>query len=700
MLALTESNPRFGAYFYASVSEKLGRLAQRAGQRELQTLLTATVRDANRRRPVFIDGGASLRDTAAAMKAQQSKSVLVRAEAGLGIFTTTDFRDIVLNGVSADAPVAAHCNYQLLTIDIDDFLFNALLLMTRRNLRRLVVTEGGAPVGMLAQVDVLSYFSNHSHLIAQRLERADTLDELAEIAAQITRLVRILCGHGVKPLQLGRLVQSLNARLFARAWRLIAPPELLANSCLLVLGSEGRGEQILKTDQDNALLLRDGAHWPQLEASCQAFSDALERFGYPPCPGGIMLSRPGWRFSGAELRQRFQQWVHQPSGDALMRLAIFVDAEAVCGDSELLERARDELHAALRDDAGFFSRFARAIEQFDTPLGLFSHLQTQARDGRTTLDLKKAASSRWCTASARWRWNTACATTARSSLRRLVELERLDAELAEDVGEALSFLMQLRLEHGLEQQDAGRPADNLLEPEKLSSLERDLLRTRWAWSRNSRRSCATITGWAVSDADRPAAPMAAPPAARSGLCRHVPGTPGRTGQPGLRNHQPAPDRGRAAVHRRGQAARQPHPRQRGALSLVRPERAPQADNVRIHGLRPIDVSQGLAARDAVRQLLDFIGGRPLLGYYLEYDLAVLNRYVRPWLGVPLPQRRIEISGRYYDYKLRQNPDAHIDLSLASICRDLDMPTLPRHDALNDAINAAMLYLALKRRGYG
>lgn len=134
--------------------------------------------------------------------------------------------------------------------------------------------------------------------------------------------------------------------------------------------------------------------------------------------------------------------------------------------------------------------------------------------------------------------------------------------------------------------------------------------------------------------------------------------------------------------------------------LVRPERAPQADNVRIHGLRPIDVSQGLAARDAVRLLLDFIGGRPLLGYYLEYDLAVLNRYVRPWLGVPLPQRRIEISGRYYDYKLRQNPDAYIDLRLASICRDLDMPAPPRHDALNDAINAAMLYLALKQRGYG
>ncbi|XLM22952.1 DUF294 nucleotidyltransferase-like domain-containing protein, partial [Chromobacterium piscinae] len=176
----------------------------------------------------------------------------------LGIFTTTDFRDVILDGVDSAEPIGRHCGYQLLTIERDDFLFNALLLMTQRNLRRLVVTEHGEPVGILAQVDVLSYFSNHSHLIAQRLERAADLDELADIASQIDRLIGILSGHGVRPLQLGRLVQALNARLFARAWRMIAPSRLAETSCLIVLGSEGRGEQILKTDQDNALLLRDG----------------------------------------------------------------------------------------------------------------------------------------------------------------------------------------------------------------------------------------------------------------------------------------------------------------------------------------------------------------------------------------------------------------------------------------------------------
>nr|WP_199064235.1 3'-5' exonuclease [Chromobacterium sp. ASV5] len=134
--------------------------------------------------------------------------------------------------------------------------------------------------------------------------------------------------------------------------------------------------------------------------------------------------------------------------------------------------------------------------------------------------------------------------------------------------------------------------------------------------------------------------------------------------------------------------------------LVKPETPPEGDNVRIHGLRPRDVSQGMPASEAVLRLLDFAGGRPLLGYYLEYDVAVLDKYLRPLLGIGLPQRQIELSARYYDYKFRQNPGAHIDLRLACLHQDLAIPALPRHDALNDALSAAMLYQALRQRGFG
>ncbi|MBV8680740.1 MAG: cyclic nucleotide-binding/CBS domain-containing protein [Aquitalea sp.] len=477
VMALTEQNPRFGAYFYASVSEKFGSMAQRAGNRELQTLLTATVRDVGSRTPVFVDGDTSVREAARVMKAKKVKSVLVRHDGKLGIFTTTDFRDIVLNEVPGTTPLAGLCRFELLTVDVGDFLFNALLIMTRRNIRRLVVTEEGEAIGILSQVDILSYFSNHSHLIAQRLERADTLEELAEIAGQITRLVQILFSHGVKAPQLGRLVQTLNARLFARTWQLLAPPVLQQNSCMLVMGSEGRGEQILKTDQDNALILRDGFNHPELPALCDAFSAALASFGYPPCQGQIMVNNAAWRLTESQLQQQIQQWVYQPDGLALMNLAIYVDAEAVAGDASLLERSHNYLLQQLRDDASFFSRFARAIEQFDTPLGLFSHLLTKERNGKAVLDLKKGGIFplvHGVRSLALEHGLAQCNTFDR--LHALSEAGHLDKELASEIAESLSFLLTLKLSQGLQQLSLGQLPGNQVEPDQLSTLERDLLK--------------------------------------------------------------------------------------------------------------------------------------------------------------------------------------------------------------------------------
>ncbi|MDR1889967.1 MAG: 3'-5' exonuclease [Zoogloeaceae bacterium] len=132
-------------------------------------------------------------------------------------------------------------------------------------------------------------------------------------------------------------------------------------------------------------------------------------------------------------------------------------------------------------------------------------------------------------------------------------------------------------------------------------------------------------------------------------------------------------------------------------TIVQPKNAPNSDNVRIHGLRPTDVSAGIAPTDAVRKLLDFIGGRTLLGYYLEYDVAVLNKYIRPLIGAPLPNRNIELSSRYYDWRQRLYPGSYIDLRWDIMAQRLDIAALPRHDAMNDALTVGMMYLALEER---
>jgi DNA polymerase-3 subunit epsilon len=134
--------------------------------------------------------------------------------------------------------------------------------------------------------------------------------------------------------------------------------------------------------------------------------------------------------------------------------------------------------------------------------------------------------------------------------------------------------------------------------------------------------------------------------------------------------------------------------------MVKPRRAISAASVRIHRLRPIDAAAGLPVETALERLIRFIGRRPLVGYYLEFDLAVINRALYDWAEITLPNRAIEVSTLYYDWKLgrsvflRQYGD--IDLRFEAIRRDLGLPDFGRHDAVCDAVSAALMYLKLMR----
>lgn len=135
--------------------------------------------------------------------------------------------------------------------------------------------------------------------------------------------------------------------------------------------------------------------------------------------------------------------------------------------------------------------------------------------------------------------------------------------------------------------------------------------------------------------------------------------------------------------------------------LVRPERGVPAQSVRFHRLREQDLADGLALDEAVKRLMRFIGSRPLVGYYLEFDLAMLNRAIRPLLGIDLPQPAIEVSGLYYDYKFaklsahRQHGLPVIDLHFAAMMDDLALPLNVAHEALSEAVLAALAFIKLR-----
>jgi CBS domain-containing protein len=450
-------------------------------QREMLSLVTARVRDAYVRKPHYVDGTLDLVSLCRELSAQGLTSALVRDGTGdrarLGMFTTTDLRDALLRPEPpASLMVRDVAHFNVVEIEADADLFEALWLMVRHRVHRLLVRDGAAVLGVLGQLDLVSFVANHSHIVALQIDDADTVAELKAAAERIDAMVTLLHDGGIKIERIARLVGELNHRLFARLWSLVAPAELVANSCLLVMGSEGRGEQIIKTDQDNALLLRDGfeAH-PQLAEAAARFNAALAEFGYPPCPGNIMLTNPLWRCGESAFRMTLRDWIYGSDPQAPMQLAIFFDAVAVAGDARLLDAAREYLDGILAGSDAFLARFAAAADQFDEPQAWWARIT--ARVDEQPLDLKKLGTFPIVhgVRALSMKHHVRESGTA-ERLRKLTALRQVDADVGRDLVEALHYLMGLKLRHQLRQRAAAQPATNSVRPSDLSTMDRDQLK--------------------------------------------------------------------------------------------------------------------------------------------------------------------------------------------------------------------------------
>ena len=444
-------------------------------QREMLSLVTARIRDAYIRKPVYVDGATSVVAVCRQMAEQKVTSVLVNDGGRVGIFTTTDLL-YALDGRHPvnELPVRDCARFDLVAVDPDTDLFEALWLMVRHRVHRLVVREHGEVIGVLGQLDLVSLVANHSHIVAVQIDDATSVAELKAAAQRIDDMVVLLHDSGIKIERITRLVSELNSRLFAKLWLLVAPPELLADSCLLVMGSEGRGEQILKTDQDNALLLRDGISFDGIEAVTARFSAGLAELGYPPCPGGIMVTNPLWCQPVSGFRATLREWVFGADPDGPMRLAIFFDAACVAGDARLLEAARQHLQNILVDNDAFLARFAAAADQFSEGSPWWSWLTT--RRDEQVLDLKKLGTFpivHGVRALALKHRIRAVGTTDR--IQALVGCGALDEAMARDLVDALHFMMALKLNHQLRERKAGAAPSNLVRPSELGTLEREPL---------------------------------------------------------------------------------------------------------------------------------------------------------------------------------------------------------------------------------
>ncbi len=477
LLDLMASNNLFADYFQQNLTAKTEIVQQHGKDQDMAEFMLAKVSDGLVREPLVIMEGTTIREATLLMREKKSDCLLVKRGNRYGMVTGTDLLDaVIVNEMSMDSELAEIASYRLITVKPDDYLFNALIIMTQQHIERVVVMRDAEMTGIVELTDVLSYFSSHSHVIGLRIERAQTVEDLKEAAKGLDDLIKALVSTGVKTRFVMDLLAAMNGRIIAKLFNIIIPSDMQPHVCLLVMGSEGRGEQIMKTDQDNAIIHRDGLVWPAMQETLNRFSKTLIEFGFPPCPGNIMVSNPAWVRSLGDWTKMLQDWADKCDGDAQMNLAIALDAKPVAGNPAIFKASRNWFMRHLRNNDVFFSHFAKASLEFDTPLTFFGNLKDKGE-----LDIKKGGifpivhGIRSIALEYRVK-----PTNTFERIEALVELGQIKEKHGKDITEALSLFISLRLRQQIKRMecsdDGHDQTPNVIELQSLDKLERDLLR--------------------------------------------------------------------------------------------------------------------------------------------------------------------------------------------------------------------------------
>jgi CBS domain-containing protein len=370
-------------------------------------------------------------------------------------------------------PISNYKSNPILGIDENDFLFNAYLTLIEKNIKRLVVFRGKEIIGVIEQIDILSHFANRSHLITLRIEKAKSLEELKEASSGYMDMVKRLYSQGVKSRYIAKLVSEINRKLLNRVFTMIVPKKYRQSCCFIVMGSEGRGEQIVKTDQDNGLIVDDSLNVEIFKPYMEKIGDILIELGYPPCKGNIMVTNPFWRDSLSGYKNKISNWLSGSDEESYIHFATFFDAVSVSGNGKLLNELKDYVFNETKNDSIYLAYFARLSLLFDTPVGLLSSILRRDR----FIDIKKAGifpivqGVRSLSLKYKVRRD--------STVNRIKELSNrniINIDFAKEIVEAFEVLNYIRLSAQLEALETSKEISNRVDSDSLSKIKRDLLK--------------------------------------------------------------------------------------------------------------------------------------------------------------------------------------------------------------------------------
>ena len=447
------------------------------------------VADFCRRDVVTCGAEQALVDVVSVMRERNISSIVVaEADTPIGIFTDRDLRNkVVAKGLDPkDLRVRDIMNAPLAVIREEDFLYEALYRMSRQGIHRLgVIDRHGALSGIITDTDILKLQAHSPHQLVLDIEKAENLEDLAALHKRIEALVVHLSGTNLRTRDMVRLIANLNDQTLLRLIALLRRdrfPDLPGEFAFVVMGSEGRSEQTLSTDQDNAIVYSDGLSADtvaRIEAFSQALIESLISIGVPPCPGGIMAKNPEWRRSLSQWKGEITRWFDTPTPDNIMMGSMFVDLRIIHGDAKLVDSIRTHMFAHLSHDRGFIMRMAQNMTGFKPPLGWFGKIKPSSDAAhRGEIDIKKAGI--FAITDGVKALSLEAGNLDGGTLDRIAALQSggvLKKDLAADLNDSFEFLVHLRLRGHVEAVSNDRPTSNYIRLDELNRMETARLRS-------------------------------------------------------------------------------------------------------------------------------------------------------------------------------------------------------------------------------
>ncbi len=439
---------------------------------------------------VFCEQNMPIQAAAAVMSEHNTSSIFVREPRGkfVGVVTDNDLRKkVTATGFDILKPVSDIMSSPLCTISSKALIFEALMEMMQKNIKHLAVTDSEDNViGVVTNRDLLRAQGQSPFFVVREITRAKFINQIVQVRQQVPQLIQTLINTGSKARNVNRLLttvsESILQKIIAFALEEFGPPPV--NFVFMVLGSEGRMEQTLKTDQDNAIVFEDVPS-SSLKKTTQYFLKFSERVcnwldeaGYALCKGGVMAKNANWCQPLSTWKSYFKRWIFTAEPEALLQASIFFDFRAGYGDEELIIDLRRYLFKTLEGWPGFFRHMAENALYFTPPIGFFRNFVVEsAGEHRDAFDIKAAMQPIVDYARIYALHNRIDETNTLDRLSQLLAIKKISPEEHNELDTAYSYLMQQRLVRQVKAMiEENAAPDNYINPKKLSRIEQTMLK--------------------------------------------------------------------------------------------------------------------------------------------------------------------------------------------------------------------------------